>query len=308
MPEGTPGGGPTRSGSPGDPWVHLDGRLQRRSEARVSVRDRAFRYGEGLFETMRARGLKAFRFESHLSRLAASARIIGWDLPWERADLTSAVAEVLAANGLVEARVRLQASPGPGGPDGGDGPPTLLVEVEPFVPISSAVRRCGVGVRIAPHRRPRRSATSGAKTVAYLESVLARRAARREGAFEALWLDESDHLCEAAMANVFAVVAGQLRTPPLEGGALAGITRGVVLELARAAGRPEASEAAVPLDDLLAAEEVFLTSTGVEVLPVAAVDGRPVGDGRPGPITRHLARAYRDAVEREIGTCGRHDV
>jgi len=272
------------------------------------VRDRAFRYGEGLFETMRARGAKTFRLASHLSRLAASARIIGWDLPWEGAELRSAVAEALDANGLAEARVRIQASPGPGGPEGGEGPPTLLVEVERFLPLSPEVRGGGVGVRIAPHRRPRRSAISGAKTVAYLESLLARRAARREGAFEALWLDESDELCEAAMANVFVVVSGRLRTPPLESGALAGITRDVVLDRARAAGRPPVSEAAIPLDELRAAEELFLTSTGVEVLPVVAIDGTPVGEGRPGPITLDLARAYCDTVDREIGTLGSRDV
>jgi branched-chain amino acid aminotransferase len=282
-----------------EPRVFLGGRIVPRSRARVSIGDAAFRHGEGAFETMRARGDRVFRLPEHLRRLRASAAGLGWRLPWPDADLEAAIGAALRANRHPEARVRLQATPGEGGLDGPEGPPLLLVEAERFVPVDPRVRRRGVRVAVSPLRLARGWASAG-KTCSYVDRLWARRAARARGCFEAVLRSDAGRACEAAMANLFAVRGAALWTCPVEAGALPGITRGAVLEIARARGlevRLEAPE----VEALRAADEVFLTSTAVEVLPVARIDDATVGRGRPGPITRDLGEAYRRLLDDALG-------
>lgn len=280
--------------------VFLDGRLLPASLARVSVRDASFRYGEGVFETLRARGGRVFRLERHLARLGAAAARIGWALPWSAGAIGRACREVLAANGYPETRLRVQASPGEGGPDGAAGPPVLVVDAEPFLPVETAQRERGVDLHVCPHPKAR-GATAGVKTTAYLEALLARRAARAQGCFEALRLAETGEVLEASTANLFAVLGGRLITPPLAAGVLPGITREAVLEIARVEGIPGAGEAPLRLDGLLGCQEVFLTSTAIDLLPVRAIDGRRLAPPPPGPLTRRLAAAYARLLDDEIG-------
>jgi branched-chain amino acid aminotransferase len=281
--------------------VFLQGKIVPRDGARVSVRDRSFRHGEGVFETLRGRGRRAFRIADHLGRLRSSAALLGWRLPWGDAALAAAVEATLEANRLRESRLRIHASPGCGGLDEPAGPPLLLVEAEPFAAVDEDRRRAGVALKVWGGRQSGRSALAGAKTASYAGNLAARRWARQAGAHDALLLDEDGHVCEASCANLFAVRDGRLRTPPLDCGALAGITRRVVLELARGSAAGEVREETVTLEDLLAADEIFLTSTGVELLPVTSVDGREAGGGKPGPVTGELLGLYRGLLDHELG-------
>ncbi len=281
--------------------VYLQGRLVPSSQASVSIRDRSFRYGEAAFETLRGRGQRAFRSIAHLERLAASAEAFGWKLPWPRSELEEALRETLAANALPESRVRIHASPGPGDLDTLEQEPLLLIEVRPFVRFPEEARRQGVTLAVHPHRRASGSVLAGAKTAAYLENLWARRLARQAGAHDAVILNTDGAVCESSCANLFLVQDGKVRTPALACGVLAGITRQTVLDLAVSRGGV-IQEASVTLDELLSAEEVFLTSTGVEVLSVVSVDSRSIGAGVPGPVARELRGLYTQRLFDEIGS------
>jgi branched-chain amino acid aminotransferase len=281
-------------------WVFLDGRIVPASAAVVSVRDRSFRWGEGVFETLRARRTAVFRLPAHLARLRASARRLDWSLPWTDAEIVAACASVLGWNGFPESRLRIHASPGDAGADPDPASARLVVDAEPFARVPDETRARGVVLHLLAGPWPA-GATTGAKTASYLEHLIARRAAVAAGCFDALLRTASDEVIEAAMANLFAVVRGRVRTPPLTSGALAGITRGAMLEIA-ARESVAVEEIPITLAELLAAEEAFLTSTAVECLPVRAVGAVRIGGGAPGPVTLRLAAGYRALLENEIGS------
>jgi branched-chain amino acid aminotransferase len=295
-------------------WIHLNGRLVPEEEARVSVFDRGFLYGDGIFESMRAAGGVVFRLERHLKRLFRSAEGIGLDLTAAGPSLTSAPGEVLEVNRLSEARIRLTVTRGTGRP--GDylealGPPTVVVSAAPFQKLDEGLYAEGVRVMI-PRRRqiPPDCLDPAIKSISRLGSVLARGEARDGGAFEAILLDGGGHLTEGTVSNIFLVVTGRILTPPAPAGGLPGITREAVLELARAAAI-EVSEERLPAELLADAQEAFLTNTSWEVLPIVQVDGRRIGEGVPGPVARDLLAAYRDLLQKECagktGTSGRVD-
>lgn len=281
----------------GDVWLG-DG-LVPASEARVSVFDRGFRSGEGLFETFRSYGDHPFRLEAHLDRAAAGAEALDLDLP-PRALLARAVRATAVANaGPGDRALRLTLTPGvidpsspfPGSPTG---PPTLVVTAHPLaIPASTY----GAGVAVVCIPRLREFPT--VKAVSYLTASLARREAAARGAAEAVLVDETGEVREGSYSNIFAVIDGGLVTPPITAGILPGVTRAVVLELARAAGIPT-RETRLTVDELHAADEVLLTATTREIVPVTSVDGEPTADGTPGPVAGRLLRAYREEVRREI--------
>jgi branched-chain amino acid aminotransferase len=278
-----------------EPQVFLQGEMMPRSAARVPVGDHSFRYGEGVFETLRGRGEHVFRARRHLGRLRASAAALYWPLPWTEEELLDGLARMLRANGLPEARVRIQAGPGVGTRDARGNEPLLLMEAERFVPVPEEVRRAGVSLQVWLHRRPRGGGMlAHAKTSSYLENLLARRIAREAGAYDALFLDQDGWACETSCANLFAVHGGAVRTPPASCGVLEGVTRQVMLEILSVAEEP------LTLEQLRSADEIFLTSTGVEVLPVTWLDGAAVGAGRPGPVCREAARSYRRILDDEL--------
>jgi branched-chain amino acid aminotransferase len=283
-------------------WIHLNGRLVPEEEALVSVFDRGFLYGDGVFESMRAAGGVVFRLKRHLERLFRSAEGIGLDLTAAAPALAAAPGEVLEANRLSEARIRLTVTRGTGRP--GDyvealGPPTVVVSAAPFQELDESLYAGGVRVMI-PRRRqiPPDSLDPAIKSTSRLGSVLARLEARDRGAFEAVLLDGGGHLTEGTVSNIFLVVTGRLLTPPAPAGGLPGITREAVLELARAAAI-EVSEERLPAELLADAQEAFLTNTSWEVLPIVQVDERRIGEGVPGPVSRDLLAAYRDLLQRE---------
>ncbi|GEJ56267.1 aminotransferase class IV [Anaeromyxobacter diazotrophicus] len=300
--------------------VNLDGKLVPPAKATISVFDRGFLYGDSVYEVVRTYRRRPFELDAHLARLARSAGRLGlepaWDAPRTRRELLATLAAVPPEadpdpeaapwnQGQLSLRVIMTRGAGELGLD-----PALAVEPRALV-IASPLRapplaayRAGVGCRIVGVRHEAPGAVDpGAKTGAHLANVLAVREARASGAHEALLLGAGGQVTEGASSNVFAVRAGALVTPPLGAGILAGVTRALVLELAREAGLP-AREAPLLPADLAGAEELFLTSTAREILPVTSLDGRPAGGGRVGPVTTRLGALFRARADRAAGGPG----
>ena len=276
--------------------VYLNGSLIPRSQARISALDYGFLYGFGLFETMRAYEGRVFRLDRHLNRLARSAEVLGLPLP--ATDLRSAVMATIQANQLGDARVRIAVSIGEGGivPDPSTcDQPTVLILAGHYQPYPEQVYEKGFKAIVSSIRRNSQSPLSRLKSANYLESMLARQEARAAGVDEALCLNEKGLLAEASMSNVFLVTNGTLRTPGPGSGILPGITREAILELASSLAI-STLEDDVRRDELYQAQEAFLTNSLIEVMPLTEIDGKPVGSGRPGPLTRRLAAAYKRLV------------
>ena len=286
-------------------WVQLNDQIVPEAQAVVSVFDRGFLYGDGVFETMRAYGRHVFRLDDHLRRLAASATALRLSLPRSPSQMRGDIERVLAKNDLDDAVVRLAVSRGRGqrGPGiAGADSPTYALSAE-TLPDTLAERQTGglrLGLssvrRVAPDALP-----AHAKHANYLNAILAHDEAARAGADEALMLTTGEHIAECATANIFFVRDTRLCTPSLATGALIGITRGVVLDVARAAGL-ETEEALFTLDTLREAEEVFVTTSVLGLCPVRTVDTQTYAV--PGPVTQQLVRLYCARVRADTG--GRH--
>jgi branched-chain amino acid aminotransferase group I len=280
--------------------VYLNGALVPRSQARISPFDLGFLYGYGLFETMRAYSGRIFRLDSHLERLSKSAQLLG--LPLNACDLEKACSDTLKANKLEEARIRLTASIGEGEaiPDPPRNPkPTVLVVATSYTPPSAETYKKGYKVVVASIHQNSQSPLSRLKTVNYLNQLLARREAKEKGDDEAILLNERGSLCEGSTDNIFLVSKGILITPSEESGCLPGITRHVVLELAQELGF-KVAEREVRLEELLNADEAFLTSSLIELMPITEVNGKSIGKSKTHKVTKRLMSAYKEAVAREI--------
>jgi branched-chain amino acid aminotransferase len=294
--------------------VNLDGVIVPASEARVSVFDRGFLYGDSVYEVIRTYGGRPFEQGAHLARLAHSAERIGLAPKWDAARTAREIERTLDASrggdlpdpgaapwNVGERYVRVVMTRGAG--EIGLDPalavdPVALVIVQPVAGPPARAYAVGVGAAVVHVRHPAPDAVdASAKTGAHLPNVLALREARAAGAHEALLLDGRGFVTEGSSSNVFAVSRGVVRTPPLEAGILEGVTRGVVLRLARAEG-VAVEEVSLRPEDLEAADEVFITSTVREILPVVRLGTRPVGAGVPGPVTLRLHRAFRACASR----------
>ncbi|MDR7483494.1 MAG: branched-chain-amino-acid transaminase [Armatimonadota bacterium] len=284
--------------------VYVNGRIVPKEEATVSVFDHGFLYGDGVFEGIRVYDGRIFRLDEHLDRLYASAKSIMLEIPLDRDALRAALLETVRASGLRDAYIRPVVSRGPG--DLGIDPrkcvqPTVVIIVDAIRLYPAEAYARGLRVITASVRRPAPDALNGqTKSLNYLNNILACLEARRAGAEEALLLTGDGYVCECSADNIFIVTGGQVWTPPAFLGLLPGITRDTVLTLAREAGLP-AAERVFTLHDVYTAGECFLTGTGAEIAPVVEVDGRPIGDGRPGPVTRRLTQAFHELV-RHSGT------
>ena len=278
-------------------WVYLNGELVEAERAAVPALDRGLLYGYGLFETMRSYGGRVFRLAEHYRRLEAGADLLAIPVPLTLGALEEAVDATLARNTLPDARLRLTVT---AGPEAGGGSSVVLLarEVTEYPP---ELRRRGMAAVVSGVRRNETSPLARVKSLNCLDNLLAREEARRSGAGEALLLNTRGFIAEGATSNVFLVRDGALLTPAVEAGALPGITRQAVLELAGEDGIA-VEEADVALPDLFGAGEAFLTNSVMEVMPLVSVDGRPVGPGRPGPLTERLARGYRELVARETSS------
>jgi branched-chain amino acid aminotransferase len=284
--------------------VWIDGAVVEGSQARVPVTDHGFLYGDGVFEGIRVYGRRIFRFDDHLSRLANSARCLGLTIPGGVEAVRRIVIDTARAHAGEDAYLRLIVSRGEG-PLGLD-PTTCtnprIVCIADQVTLYPAEKiRSGIALVTSSLRRPAPDVLDPrVKSLNYLNNVLAKQEARRQGADEALLLNAAGHVVEASVANVFAVRAGRLLTPPGSDGALEGLTRATVLELAREQRIP-AEQRTLGRFDLLAAEEVFLTGSGARIVAVGSLDGHGIGKGGAGPITRRLCQAFEQVV-RSTGT------
>jgi len=266
--------------------IVLNGRLVSRDAARISAADRGWLLGDGVFETLRAdAGVPAF-LDAHLERLAGALDQLAIDLPWSERQLESFVARVLKVNRLTKqpARIRITVTRGASRP-------TLVVSGERYTPPAPAAYERGVPVEISrwtrqPHPLHRIKSTSA------IANLWQRREASSDAVFDVLQFNNAGHLAEGSFTNVFTVDSdGTIRTPAIADGCLPGIARSVVVDLALQSGRA-VREGGIDRERLQAASEVFLTNSLIEVLGVGAVDGRPVGAGEPGAVTRALAAAY----------------
>lgn len=276
--------------------VYLNGSLVPRSQAKISPFDLGFLYGYGLFETMRAYSGHIFRLERHLERLSQSAKLLG--LPLNAFDLKRACYDTLRANKLKDARIRLTVSMGEGEatPDLPKHPkPTVLATATRYVPLSDEAYRKGYKAVVSTIDRDSQSPLSRLKSANYLSNILARRDAGAAGADESILLNERGFLCEGSASNIFLVSKGYLITPGEDSGCLPGITRQVVVELAQGLGIGH-SEREVQLEELLHADEAFLTNSIMELMPVVEVNGQRIGRGK---VTGRLMQAYRETVVSE---------
>ncbi len=272
----------------------LDGALVPLEQARVSVLDHGLVVGDGVFETLRVYRCLPFAWDRHLGRLVESANGMGLALPTTD-ELRRAADSVIEANDLQEGRLRITVTGGVGPPGSGrgDAPPTVFLLAFPLVsapPTSDVV--------IVPWTRNEHDALTGLKTLSYGSNVRALAFARERGAGEAIFANTQGNLCEATGANVFLVHDGVLCTPPASAGCLLGVTRALLLELCGELGI-EAAERDVEVGALARADEAFLSSSTREVQSITHVDGVALA-AAPGPVSKELAAAFKDLVEREL--------
>jgi len=279
--------------------IYIDGQFFDRDDARVSVFDHGLLYGDGVFEGIRVYGGRVFKLDEHIRRLYDSARAIMLDIPLEPADMARAVEDTVAINSITGGYIRLVITRGAGdlGLDPKSCPrPSVIIIASGIHVYPAEYYDKGIEVvTVATRRVPNESLDSRVKSLNYLNNVLAKMEASRSGCLEAVMLNTNGYVAECTADNIFVVRDGAIKTPPAYHGALDGITMRAVLELARAKGM-DAGHSPLTRYDLYTAAECFLTGTGAEIMPVVRVDGRDVGEGSPGPVTRLLDEAFRDMV------------
>ena len=278
--------------------IYLDGRyVARREDATVALFDHGFLYGDGVFEGIRVYGGRVFRLDDHVERLYRSAAGIELEVPMTAPLLRDVILETVRRSAFDEAYVRVVVSRGAG--DLGIDPRkcargSIFVIADRIAVYPKQKYENGLRVITSSIRRQRPdSLNSQIKSLNYLNNILAKQEATRAGADEAIMLNDAGYITEATADNVFLVRSGEVATPPVHLGLLEGVTRKVVLDLARQMGLP-AHERVLVMQDVYGADEVFLTGTGAELVPVVEADGRRIGDGRPGPIFQRLLEAFRE--------------
>ncbi|MBM4188940.1 MAG: branched-chain-amino-acid transaminase [Gemmatimonadetes bacterium] len=276
--------------------IWMNGVWGDRTTAKISVYDHGLLYGDGIFEGIRAYNGRVFRLKEHLDRLYDSAKAIALTIPMAAAEMGRLIDEGVTMSGLKDAYIRPIVTRGDG--DMGIDPkkcavPTIVIIVDSIKMWAADRYENGLTMVTAGTPIPHKEALCPRiKSLNYLPHVLAKHEANTAGADDAVMLDSAGHVCEATGMNVWCIRDGVIKTPPPSAGILLGVTRGVIFELASAAGYA-AREEMLNRYDLYTADEVFLCGTGAEVAPVRQIDGRPIGDGKPGPITRDLIRRFR---------------
>ncbi len=289
-----------------EPLIFIDGKFYPKSEAKVSVYDHGFLYGDGVFEGIRVYDGVIFKLEEHLDRLFSSAKSIMLNIPMSKEELKAAIIETLRKNGLRNAYIRLVVTRGIG--DLGLDPrkcsnPSVIIIAEPMIVLhGEKVKEEGITAIISWVRRDPIDATSHEiKTLNYMNSILAKIEANICGVDEAICLDTKGYVSEGAAENLFIIKNGKIYTPPIATGALAGITRNVIIELATRLGYNVVEKNITP-NELFNADEVFMTGTAAEIVPVKEINGRVIGEGKAGPITKHLREEFNKLVRsREEG-------
>jgi branched-chain amino acid aminotransferase len=274
--------------------ININGVVTAPEEARISVLDHGLLFGDSVYETLRTYNGRPFLFSRHFARLEHSAAAIHLKLPWSKSKTREEVQHTLMAG---ECRIRVIFTRGTGELEADIETctaPTAIIIVVPLVSPPERIYQQGVDVVISSVRRSERFADI--KSGSLIHQVLARREAKAKHAYEAILLTADGKLSDGITSNIYMVRDGKLLTPGHEAGIVQGITRGVVLELAREMGL-QVVEGLFEVGEVADAQEMFLTSSTREVVPIARIDGKPIGDGKPGTVTLMLLRAYRTAVK-----------
>lgn len=284
-------------------WVHLNGKLVPKAEASVSIYDHGFLYGDGAFEGIRVYEGNIFRLDDHLVRLFRSVKAMNMDLCIDHATLREHIAQTVRANGHQTGYVRLSVSRGVGlglDPKHMKSPPTIVISTEQLRLYPQEMYEQGLEVITASTRVPPAVCIDPqVKSLGrYINNIAAKQEANRIGAGEALMLNMEGYVAEATGDNIFLVKNGELSTPPTSQGALPGITRAVVMELAKEMGI-ECRQSITTLYDVYNADETFLTGTAAEVIPMVQCDGRQIGNGAPGSLTLRIIAAFRERTTRD---------
>ena len=279
--------------------VYIDGAWCERDEAKISVFDHGLLYGDGVFEGIRVYAGRIFKLHEHMKRLYSSAKAIMLEIPHPLPELEKITEEAVRKNFVTDGYIRLVVTRGVG--DLGVSPykcprPSVIIIVGGIELYPRDMYEKGIPVITASSRRIGADVfDTRIKSLNYLNNVLAKIEAAQAGCMEAVLLDARGYVSECTADNIFIVKDGTLLTPDPSHGALEGITRATVLELA-ASRKVPAAQATLTRYDLYLANECFLTGTGAEIMPVTKVDGRTVGDGKPGPVTLGLAEAFKELV------------
>jgi branched-chain amino acid aminotransferase len=276
--------------------VYINGKLFNKDDAKISVYDHGLLYGDGVFEGIRSYGGKVFRLAEHLDRLWYSARAIMLEIPMTKSELAQAVEKTLALNGIQDGYIRVVVTRGPGtlGLDPNKcSDPQVIIITDYITLYPREYYENGLTiVTVSTVRNHPAALNPRIKSLNYLNNILAKVEGLQAGCIEALMLNHKGEVAECTGDNIFLVRRGRILTPPNEAGILEGITREAVIELARAGGI-EVLETPLTKHDVYIADECFLSGTAAEVVPVVKVDSRPIGSGKPGPVTRDLMARFR---------------
>jgi branched-chain amino acid aminotransferase len=279
--------------------VYINGKLLDKSDAKISVYDHGLLYGDGVFEGIRVYSGTVFRLRQHIDRLYDSARAIALEIPIARNEMIDAVNNTVRANNKRDGYIRLVVTRGAGtlGLDPRKtSEPQVIIIVDDISMYPQELYDNGLEIVTASTIRNHPAATNPRiKSLNYLNNILAKMEGIRAGCLEALMLNHKGEVAECTGDNIFLVKHGLLRTPPLDAGILEGVTRNAVIELARADGIV-VQEMSLTRHDVYTADECFLTGTAAEVIPVVKIDGRLIGAGKPGPITRQLHERFHKLV------------
>ncbi|MFE8699748.1 branched-chain-amino-acid transaminase [Cytobacillus sp. FJAT-54145] len=282
--------------------IYLNGQFVSKKDAVVSVYDHGFLYGDGVFEGIRMYEGNVFRLQDHVDRLYDSAKSILLSIPYSKQELSDLIVETLLRNNLQNAYIRVVVSRGVGnlGLDPAScSQPQVIIIAEELTLFPKKLYETGIDIVSVATRRNRSDVLSPkVKSLNYLNNILVRIEANLAGVSEALMLNDQGYVAEGSADNVFIVKNGEILTPPGYVGALEGITRNVIMEIAHKLGFPMKEEV-FTRHDVYVADEVFLTGTAAEVIAVVKVDGRKIGDGKPGSYTNKLLEEFRKVVKED---------
>ncbi|MDO4586834.1 MAG: branched-chain-amino-acid transaminase [Planctomycetia bacterium] len=282
--------------------IYINGELVPQEDAKISVFDHGFLFGDGIFEGMRSYNGKVFRMNDHIDRLWDSAKTLGFEIPVSKEEMIQAVYQTLKANNISDGYIRLIVTRGCGtlGLDAHlCGTPQIVIITNLLSLYSSDLYEKGIKIVTASTiRMPSSSLNPRVKSLNYLNNIMAKIEGHNAGCEEAMMLNHKGDVAECTGDNIFIVRKGKLLTPPIDACILEGITRNAVIDVANQIGL-DVAEKAFTRHDVYCAEECFMTGSAAELIPVIEVDGRAIGTGKPGPITKRILTAFRELVASE---------